>query len=648
MTLGGTLTLDAIAAVLVGGTAIAGGRGSALRTLGGAVLISVISDVLLLRGYSTGAQILVKGVLVLAVVVAVHLRAHAGAAMIRRSLARPERSMPPVALLLVVVAFACSPLRTGPAATFDVYNALQGFAQLGLLALAIGLTMIAGEFDLSVVGTYALGGMVAVQTGRRPRARRPGRGGCGAGIGAVQGGLIAGLRIPSMPVTLATYIALLGLTYAMSGGLSAPTPTSTRPVGRPDRRRRVLAAQPDHPGGVPARGAGAGRHPAGPRAAGGRRRPPRQPGRRCPRGPPGRGSSPCPARWPRSAAPCSATASRPPTPTRACGRSSSPRWPRCSAASPSPAAAGRRWGCSQGRSPSPCSPRSSRCPRCPTTGSSCSTRPCSPSSSPSTRSRPASGGRAGFVRVVPMGAVMGNLTFDFSGRTVLLTGAARGVGRALGEHFRDSGAAVYLVDVDEDEVTATAKEIGAVGLAADVTDSDQVRPVERVVSDTGRLDVLVNNAGILRDGLVWKLSDDDYESVMAVHAGGTFRFTRAAVPHFRRQGSGRIINVTSYTGMRGNPGQSNYAMAKAGIIGFTKTTAKELARFGTTVNAISPNAQTRMITRSPPPSWRSWPPASRWAASPRRPRWLLPWRSWPRTRPRTSPAWCSPSTAASP
>jgi 3-oxoacyl-[acyl-carrier protein] reductase len=86
---------------------------------------------------------------------------------------------------------------------------------------------------------------------------------------------------------------------------------------------------------------------------------------------------------------------------------------------------------------------------------------------------------------------------------------------------------------------------------------------------------------------------------MAVHAGGTFRFTRAAVPYFRNQGSGRIINVTSYTGLRGNAGQSNYAMAKAGIIGFTKTTAKELARFGTTVNAISPNARTRMIASIP-------------------------------------------------
>jgi len=114
-----------------------------------------------------------------------------------------------------------------PLQVFDVYNALQGFAQLGLLALAIGLTMIAGEFDLSVVGTYALGGMLAVQLG----AKSPVLGvlaalGAGAAVGLVQGALIARLRIASMPVTLATYIALLGLTYAMSGGLSKSYPNS--------------------------------------------------------------------------------------------------------------------------------------------------------------------------------------------------------------------------------------------------------------------------------------------------------------------------------------------------------------------------------------------------------------------------------------
>jgi 3-oxoacyl-[acyl-carrier protein] reductase len=195
---------------------------------------------------------------------------------------------------------------------------------------------------------------------------------------------------------------------------------------------------------------------------------------------------------------------------------------------------------------------------------------------------------------------MGNVSFDFTGRTVVVTGSARGVGRAIAACFRDAQANVYLVDVDAQAVEDTAREIGAIGLVADVSDTAQVTgTVARVIAETGRIDVLVNNAGILRDGVVWKLSDDDYEAVLAVHAGGTFRFTRAVVPHFRRQGSGRIINVTSYTGLRGNLGQSNYAMAKAGIIGFTKAAAKELARFGVTVNAISPNALTRMVSSIP-------------------------------------------------
>ncbi|MGH3261813.1 MAG: SDR family NAD(P)-dependent oxidoreductase [Trebonia sp.] len=195
---------------------------------------------------------------------------------------------------------------------------------------------------------------------------------------------------------------------------------------------------------------------------------------------------------------------------------------------------------------------------------------------------------------------MANLTFDFTGRTVLVTGAARGVGRAVGEHFHAAGATVYLVDNDAEAVKSAAAETGTTGLVADVSRTDQVADVvARVIGDTGRIDVLVNNAGILRDGVVWKLTDEAYDEVMGVHAGGTFRFTRAAVPYFRSQGGGRIINVTSHTGLHGNPGQSNYAMAKAGIIGFTKTTAKELARFGVTVNAISPNAQTRMVSSIP-------------------------------------------------
>lgn len=195
---------------------------------------------------------------------------------------------------------------------------------------------------------------------------------------------------------------------------------------------------------------------------------------------------------------------------------------------------------------------------------------------------------------------MAELNPDFVGRTVLVTGAARGIGLALARSFSAAGAVTYAVDLDVDEITNDAAGAALRTVAADVTSTAQVaRCVEQVVAETGRIDVLVNNAGILRDGVLWKLTDDDWDQVLAVHAGGTFRMTRACVPHFRERGYGRVVNVTSYTGLHGNVGQANYATAKAGIIGFTKTAAKELARFGVTVNAVSPNAETRMVEGIP-------------------------------------------------
>lgn len=195
---------------------------------------------------------------------------------------------------------------------------------------------------------------------------------------------------------------------------------------------------------------------------------------------------------------------------------------------------------------------------------------------------------------------MGNITFDFTDRSVVVTGSARGIGKEVARAFAHNGASVYLMDPDAGEVEVAAAEIGGTAIVGDVSASaDAEAAVERVVDDTGRLDIIVNNAGILRDRVIWKLTDDDWEQVLAVHAGGTFRMTRAAVPHFRAAGYGRIVNVTSYTGLHGSVGQANYATAKAGIIGFTKTVAKELAAFGVTVNAISPNAETRMIASIP-------------------------------------------------
>ena len=135
---------------------------------------------------------------------------------------RPELLLPLTSLLLTLSAFALVPAYSeATLGAFDVYNALQIFARLGPLVLALGLTMIAGEFDLSVVGTYALGGMLTVQAGQDHYALGVlAAVGAGAAVGLLQGCVIAGLRIPSMPVTLATYIALLGLTSALSGGLT--------------------------------------------------------------------------------------------------------------------------------------------------------------------------------------------------------------------------------------------------------------------------------------------------------------------------------------------------------------------------------------------------------------------------------------------
>ena len=195
-----------------------------------------------------------------------------------------------------------------------------------------------------------------------------------------------------------------------------------------------------------------------------------------------------------------------------------------------------------------------------------------------------------------------NITYDFAGRVVLVTGAAQGIGLAVSEGFLASGAS--LVALDRDDATlknAIADRGNVLPLAVDVADADAVADaVAQAVERWGRVDVAINNAGITRDTVVWKMSDTQWREVLDVHLSGTFHVTRAVIPHMRAAGFGRIINLTSYTGLHGNVGQANYAAAKAGLIGFTKTVAKEAARFGITVNAISPNAATAMTAAIPP------------------------------------------------
>jgi 3-oxoacyl-[acyl-carrier protein] reductase len=181
-----------------------------------------------------------------------------------------------------------------------------------------------------------------------------------------------------------------------------------------------------------------------------------------------------------------------------------------------------------------------------------------------------------------------------AGRVALVTGAARGIGAATAERLAADGADVALLDLDADAAAYTAKEIAdatgrrTLGLGADVTDGDQVTTaVDRVAEKLGSLGILVNNAGITRDNLLFKMSDADWDSVIAVHLRGFFLTTRAAQRHMVAAKWGRIISLSSVSAL-GTRGQVNYSAAKAGLQGATRTLAIELGPFGITANAVAP------------------------------------------------------------
>ena len=180
-----------------------------------------------------------------------------------------------------------------------------------------------------------------------------------------------------------------------------------------------------------------------------------------------------------------------------------------------------------------------------------------------------------------------SIEVNLGGRTAWITGGASGIGAAIVDTLRRAGARVVSFDRSYSPAGEDVDEV--VTVAVDVSDAASVAAAAARLAQRGLApDILVNNAGITRDGVVWKLSDEEWDAVLAVNLTGAFRMTRAAVPYMRQRGAGAIVNVASINGIRGKFGQSNYAASKGGLIAFTKAVAREVGRSGIRVNAVAP------------------------------------------------------------
>ncbi len=195
---------------------------------------------------------------------------------------------------------------------------------------------------------------------------------------------------------------------------------------------------------------------------------------------------------------------------------------------------------------------------------------------------------------------------EFKGQVALVTGSARGIGKAIAEALTGRGTDVVIADINLDDARETAKEIAGTGVRTmavrlDVSKSEEViRAFGDIVKEYGRLDILVNNAGITRDGLLLRMKEEDWDAVIDINLKGVFLCSKEAVKIMAKQRYGRILNIASVVAFMGNPGQANYSASKAGIVGLTKTIAKEYAGRGITANAVAPGFITTAMTDALP------------------------------------------------
>ena len=189
------------------------------------------------------------------------------------------------------------------------------------------------------------------------------------------------------------------------------------------------------------------------------------------------------------------------------------------------------------------------------------------------------------------------MDLDLSGRSALVTGGGKGIGAAISRELATMGARVVInYRSDQESAEATARELGnATAFGADVGDPVQVT---RMVAEAGPFDIVVNNAGMLRDRLLLRMSSADWDEVIRTDLSAAFHVTKAAVPHMLKSRWGRIVNISSIVGLGGNPGQANYAAAKAGLVGLTKSVAKELGSRNITCNAVAPGYVHTELTAS--------------------------------------------------